>query len=258
MAAIFTKKIAVFSGKELADCVMVEDAPGRFGCLALSPCNRFIATGGADAAGLHKKIDIDNLILWDAKTLRPVWSTMGHPMTAYRVNGQSKVYPGPASIDSVAFSPDSKLLASAATHRSIRVWNVTDGSLEREFGGPGNGYFHGVSLAFSPDGSVLASATRVTDHTIRLWNPKTGELVSSLVGHNDSVHCLAYSPDGRTLASGGGDGIRLWNVATREPIAKLDDADTGIISLAFSCDGKTLFAGDSVGKLHYWRTAGQD
>ena len=71
------------------------------------------------------------------------------------------------------------------------------------------------SVAFSPDGSTLASGN--SNDTIRLWDARTGEHVQTLEGHTDDVRSLAYSPDGCTLASGSRDyTIRLWDTRSGE------------------------------------------
>ena len=109
---------------------------------------------------------------------------------------------------SVAFSPNSQLLASSA-NGTIHLWDVQTGECLQTIRGYTNRVF---SLAFSPDGGLLASGNE--DHQICLWNVATGELVAVLAEHSDEVHAVAFSPDGCLLASGSYDRtIKLWNVA---------------------------------------------
>jgi WD40 repeat protein len=69
------------------------------------------------------------------------------------------------------------------------------------------------SVAFSPDGQLLASASY--DQTIKLWNPATGALMHTLEGHSHWVESITFSPDGQLLASGSADQtIKLWDPAT--------------------------------------------
>jgi serine/threonine protein kinase len=99
------------------------------------------------------------------------------------------------------------------------------------------------SVAFSPDGKTLASAS--LDKTVRLWDVATRQNVATLTKHTDYLRCVAFSPDGKTLASGGADGaVRLWDVATKQERAVLGGGRLNTVySVAFSPDGKTLACG---------------
>ena len=144
-------------------------------------------------------------------------------------------------ITDLVFSPDGATLAWNSYGGSTNLWDVaTKEHMKTLFGHSGG---VGVnSLAFSPDGTTLASGNSYMT-TIRLWDATTGEYIKTLSGHTDRVNSLAFSPNGTILASGGYGKITLWNVLTGEHIRMLKAHKSWIRGLAFSLDGTTLASG---------------
>ena len=113
-------------------------------------------------------------------------------------------------IYNIAFSPDGKTLAGACWDSTVRLWDAKTGELKHRLTEHKE---HATSVAFSPDGTTLASGGGLFDNTVRLWDPETGELKRVFTGHMGSVQGVAFSPDGGVLASGSGDGtVLLWKV----------------------------------------------
>ena len=126
---------------------------------------------------------------------------------------------------------------------------------------PLNGHVGAInSVAYSPDGHILASGG---EDAVRLWDvadPAHLRLVGQPLTGNDSFLSVAFSPDGRTLASGNYDGtVRLWDVANpahpRALSPPLTGSTGGVYSVAFSPDGRTLASGGNDGKVRLWDVA---
>lgn len=182
---------------------------------------------------------------------------------------------------SLAFSPDSKRIVSAAADGTIRLWDSANGKslkilrrhqgavsavaysangrwlaaaghdgvvrLWEEKSGAIRNEWRGpgnaiLALAFSPDSRWLAAAGR--DRVVQLWSVTDGRLAHTYPGHHGDVLGLAFSPDGNTLASAGADrSVRLWNVGGARDPAGLSIYRTAVQALAFSPDGRWLASG---------------
>jgi hypothetical protein len=94
-------------------------------------------------------------------------------------------------VNSVAFSPDGRLLASGSADKTIKLWEVATGSLVRTLSGHTDSV---SSVAFSPDGRLLASGS--SDNTIKLWDVASGSLVRTLSGHTDGSIPWRSAPTG--------------------------------------------------------------
>jgi WD40 repeat protein len=153
----------------------------------------------------------------------------------------STLYGHEKGLLSLAFSRDSKRLATGSAEGKIKVWD-TAGDEVQSFD-----FQYSISgIAFSKDGNTLATGS----WGAQLWDLPANRRTDHLESHTGFVTCCAYSPNGKLLATGGLDStVKLFDTVTKQEIKSLPHADQ-VNCLAFSADGKWLaFAGDTTVKV---------
>ncbi len=195
--------------------------------VAFRPDGKALASGGRDAT----------VRVWDAETWEERKALDGHH----------------DAVTAVAFSPDGRSLASAGEDATVRTWDPDTGSPQGTLRGHAGTV---TAVTFALEGKSLASAGE--DATIRTWDARCREPARALGGSAEKVvWSVAFSPDGRTLASGGE--TRFWDAATGQPKSVQIGPGNGsqtILSVAFHPDGKTLALGSEDESIRVVKVAG--
>ena len=154
-------------------------------------------------------------------------------------------------VQAIAFSPDGSTLASGGylPNSVIRLWDAATGKLRSTL----EGYEDVLTLAFSPDGTILASSGEWPDYRIRLWDVATQQPRDTRFDDTGSPYALSFSPDGKTLVSGGGDNtVRLWDIQTGELKNRLKGHRDDVNAVIFSQDGEIFASGSDDGTIRLW------
>jgi len=180
----------------------------------------------------------------------PIGDLYGDPLPKGAVARLGTVRFRADSLLAMAWSPDSKMLASGGIMTEIRLWDVMTGKEAGRFSESTSASV----LAWSPDAKMIASAWEDENSTIHVWDVVSRKEIRQLDGkHKDGVKSLAWSPDGKTLASGGCDRtIHLWDPETGKEFRSLSGHEGSVESLAWSPDGKRLASGGQDKAIRLW------
>lgn len=181
------------------------------------------------------------VLLWDIRNGRP---TPLPDLAKTQFSTPAGDGGGPSAVE-VAYSPDGTTLAVAAGD-DVLLWDTASRRQIAKL----TGHLSTITaLAFSPDGTTLVTGS--SDQTARLWSTTTHtQIGSTLAGHDDSVHGVAFTHDGRVLATADAKGVRLWDTATHLQINTIYTSRV-TTSLAFSPDSRVL-ATTADGPTRFW------
>jgi WD40 repeat protein/tRNA A-37 threonylcarbamoyl transferase component Bud32 len=207
--------------------------PGGPGSAAVSfsPDGRHLACGGENYT----------VKLWDVRTGQEYKSLASHTGLVY----------------GVVFSPDGQRLASAGSDRAVIVWEVASG---RQLGKLSGGYtLDAWSLAFSPDSRRLALGGGLASGTVKVYDVSTCRLLLTLEGHVQRATSVAWSRDGRRLASSSQDTtIKLWDTETGQEVLTLRGHKDLVGRVVFDSRGRRLASCSEDGTVRVWDATAPD
>jgi WD40 repeat protein/transcriptional regulator with XRE-family HTH domain len=239
--------------------------------LAFSPNGRWLSSGGRDET--VKLWDVEHgARLWINRDIDPLYLAFSPDGSLLACSGLSRTVriwetktgtnlqnlEHPAQTCAIAWSPDGRRLVSSCTDGQLRFWErqQTEPLKSTEFLRLVTSWQTSPvrSLAFAPNGETLVGGGS-WDRMLRLWEVGSGRLLHTFEGETNRTSCVAFSPDGRTLASGSCHRtIWLWDVKQRRHRATLSGHTSEIYEIAFTPDSSHLLSTSEDNTLRMWDT----
>jgi WD40 repeat protein/uncharacterized caspase-like protein len=211
---------------------------GRIYAIALSPDGRWLAAGGWMAPGFGvRDNEMGDIRLYEYATGNLVALLRGHT----------------DAVNSLAFSPDGKLLISGSGDHTAILWDVANRRLVHRLWGHRQIVY---PTGFTRDG--MRAVTGSDDATIKVWSVNDGKEIATLTGHKERIFRLAISAADGTIASASVDGeIRLWDDKTGQFRRSLPNTGAAVGALSFTPNGKQLLAcnAGAQNRCHVWELA---
>jgi WD40 repeat protein len=165
-----------------------------------------------------------------------------------------QIYGGKLSVSGFGdldFSPDGKALVIGDANDYLQVIDITSGDTKFDVSDAHSEGIH--SVAWSLNGSVIASGSAWNGGPIKLWDAVSGKPLGELEGHTSWISDMVFSRDGMRLYSASGDEtIRIWDVGQQRPLAILRGSGDEVAGLALSPDGTTLASACKDGVVAFW------
>jgi WD40 repeat protein len=199
-------------------------------CVAFNHDGTRIAVGSADETA--RVLDVT-----DKTAVRESFALRGHA----------------AAVLGIAFLPQGRAIVTTSVDRSIKAWSGEGGRLIRTFSQHTDA-IHAIAVRPTAPGIPIAVATTSDDRTLRIWQPEIGRMVRIVRGFDAASFTVVYARDGKSIFTGGRDGvIRRVDAESDAILEQWQAHEDAVLSLAVSPDGRTLASGDWSGKVKLWK-----